>query len=550
MHGTPLRPMRPGARIVATPEPEHRQRTYCIYYQPNFPITRKVYLHNNCRCNELVSLRNRVLFQCITPSPRAVTRCKLVARLIADWLPQVDKQDGEWIQSYTGRKKRKYLEAESSLNCIPLRRSDSYVAAFIKAEKIFELKDPRMIQARSARYNYALGNYLKPLEHHLYNIKGTGRLRKYLPPGRLIAKGCNMQRRALLIKKKMQRFVEPVVISIDASRFDAHITTMLEVEHLIYKRYWKSPELDRLLAWQVHNRGRTSTGLRYRCQGGRMSGDMNTALGNCLISIIILANVMRELKIKPEKWDMLCDGDDVLLIMDRRIAPTDEQLINLYKDHGLPIKLENKTSEYHKVRFCQSFPVQTQMGPKMVAFPERTLSRALVGVKHWSEPKFIPKYLCLIGYCELALNMGCPVLQEFALTVLSWGTNLPKNLQATGRTIKAMREERHHPICPLPITSDARLSFELATGIGVEEQRAMEGALRALRRHGSQKETITTDTPPSKWAPRWLKPTEGNAAPDAEPPKATAPLKQLQMDRMVYSLHHPDILQNTSWDTG
>nr|QUS52807.1 hypothetical protein 2 [Mute swan feces associated tombus-like virus 6] len=511
MHGTPLKPLRDGADIRIPPESEHRQRTYCIYYQPNFPIVRKVYVHNNCRCNEIIALRNRVLFDCPKPLPLRVQQCRLIARLISDWIPRVPKGDGEWLDQYTGRKKRKYLEAQADLASTPIRRSDSYVAAFIKAEKIFELKDPRLIQARSARYNYEIGNYLKPIEHFLYNIKGTGRLKKYLPPGRLIAKGCNMGRRALLILKKMQRFADPLVVSLDASRFDAHVTDMLRVEHLIYLRYWRSPHLQRLLAWQYYNRGRTSTGVRYRLLGSRMSGDMNTALGNCLLSIIMLANIMRSLRVSPTKWDMLCDGDDVLLFISRNDSWLMEKLTELYREHGMVIKLENVTSTYHKVLFCQSHPIDTPLGPRMVALPERTLSRSLVGVRHWAEDKFVPRYLALIGYCELALNMGVPILQEFACTTLSWGTVLPRNLQMSGRLVKAMREEREHPIYPLPITDDARYSFWEATGISPTEQRAYEAALRALSRHGPQEKTEGVDQPASYWRWHWSAPKHSSA---------------------------------------
>lgn len=522
MHGTKLKPLRPKATIKIPPESEHRQRVYCIYYQPTFDFIRKVYVHNNCRCNEIISLRNRVLFDCPTPNKQIIRKARLIAKLIADWLPKVEVMTGEWVMAYTGRKRRKYLQAEMDLAVNPLRRSDSYISAFIKAEKIFELKDPRMIQARSARYNYALGNYLKPIEHYLYNLKGTGILSKFLPSHRLIAKGCNMQRRAHLIKTKMQRFKRPLVISLDASRFDAHVTDMLEVEHLIYKRYWKSPELQRILDWQVRNRGRTSTGVRYTLRASRMSGDMNTALGNCLISIIMLANIMRILKMKPHRWDMLCDGDDVLLIIDETDRSIIEQLPEMYLQHGFVIKLENQTSDLHEVTFCQSKPIETLEGLTMVGYPRRVLSRSLVGVKHWSEPKFIPKYLALIGYCELALNMGVPILQEFALMVLSWGSTLPQNLQMTGRLIKALREEKVRTIRPLPITPEARYSFEVAFGIPPEEQRACEQALRAQNRHGPQKETAT-DTPPINWAPRWARPSTAQSR--QSPSRETAVLR-------------------------
>nr|QUS52789.1 hypothetical protein 2 [Mute swan feces associated tombus-like virus 5] len=526
MRGTPLKPLRPRATIVIPHSYEpHRQRQYCIYYQPNSDICRKVFVHNNCICNEEIALRNRVLFECIQPDHKRLTQCRLIARLIADWLPREQRQDGEWIDQYSGRKRRKYLDAYYDLATRPIRRSDAYVSAFVKAEKIFELKDPRLIQARSARYNCELANYLKPIEHHLYNIKGTGRLRKFLPNGRLIAKGCNMERRARLIKKKMDKFSRPMVISLDASRFDAHVTGMLHVEHLIYKRYWRDPKLHRLLDWQVRNRGRTSNGIKYSLHCSRMSGDMNTALGNCLISIIVLANVMRIIGLSTDCWDMLCDGDDVLVFIDTANSNIIQQLPPLYHEHGFPIKLENITSNYHEVLFCQTHPIQTIMGPKMVAVPTRTLSRSLVGVKHWSEPKYIPKYLALIGYCELALNMGVPCLQEFALMVLSWGTTLPTNLQMSGRVVKAMREERAHPIVPLPITPEARSSFEEATGISITEQRSLEQAFRALSRHGSKEETHSVDQPASAWRWHWSAPntarSQGEGSVRSEAPRPT-----------------------------
>lgn len=312
-----------------------------------------------------------------------------------------------------------------------------------------------------------------------------------------------MTRRADLIKTKMARLKQPIVVSLDASRFDAHVVDMLAVEHLIYKRYWKSPQLQRLLDWQVKNKGRTSCGIKYSLIGSRMSGDMNTALGNCLISIIMLATIMKYLKISTNEWDMLCDGDDVLLFLEAKHKHLIQSLPDYYLQFGFKMKIENITTNYNKIRFCQTFPIETIMGAKMVSDPTRTMSRSLVGVKHWSENKFVPKYLALIGLCELALNMGVPVLQEFALTILSWGSHLPKNIQMTGRTIKALREERHHYIQPLDITIQARLDFEQATGICIEEQYAMEQALRALNRHASKEEAATTNTPPINWAPRW-----------------------------------------------
>lgn len=108
MRNTPIRPLRKHSKVILPPHWEHRQRTYCIYFQPRFDMVRKVYIHNNCRCNEYVALRNRVLFQTITPNPVAINKTKVLARLIADWLPKGRHPNLDWIQDYTGRKRRKY----------------------------------------------------------------------------------------------------------------------------------------------------------------------------------------------------------------------------------------------------------------------------------------------------------------------------------------------------------------------------------------------------------------------------------------------------------
>nr|WKV33579.1 MAG: RNA-dependent RNA polymerase [Riboviria sp.] len=507
--------MRPKSHITVPPAPEHPNRKFMVFYQPNTEHSFKVHVHNNCRCNEYIALRNRVLMEVPRAEPTTLAYCRTLARLISDWLPRHTKADGEWIEAYSGKKKRKYLRAQQSLTVQPIRRADSYVSAFIKPEKIELLKDPRMIQARGARYNYALANYLKPIEHALYNLSGTGRLKKWLPPGRLIAKGLCQRRRAALMRKKWERFKRPVCISLDASRFDAHVTDMLAIEHLIYKRYYKDPYLDRLLAWQVKNRGFTHTGLRYRCEAGRMSGDMNTALGNCVISIIMIAVIMHRARIRH--WDVLCDGDDVLLFVEDGQPLPD--LRTEYLKFGFDIKIENEARDFYEVKFCQSGPCETADGLKMVAIPRRVLARTLVGTKHWNEPKFVQKYLSLIGYCELALNQGVPVLQDFALMILSWGKGFPDKWLQSGRILKALREERSiREVHPRPISIDARLSFERAFGISVLEQRVLEAVFSQLSNWHATKEVASqiegpAASPSAKgcncWFCKQVKPQQG-----------------------------------------
>lgn len=489
MRGTPLRPMRAGVRVVEPKLPqEHALRRFCIFFQPNCDLTfEHLYVHNNCYCNELVAVRNRVVMDVPLPTPESLAKLRTLARLIGHLIPRPTKADGEWISNYTGRKKRKYLEAEASLSFFPINRKDGYIKAFIKPEKVPELKDPRIIQARSARFNYELGNYLKPIEHFCYGLKGGGALKRYFPTNsRLIAKGLNLTERAQLLRRKWNRFRKPVAYSLDASRFDAHVTSTLRIEHLIYLVAYRSdPTLQKLLAMQVHNVCFTSHNLHYRMGPTRMSGDMNTALGNCLIAIMVLACVMRDMGIKD--WDAICDGDDVVLIVEQ--GTNLSNIKEVYINYGFEMKLENTAYEFEQIIFCQTRPIETITGWKMCADPKRVLSRQLCGTKHWSSPSFRKYYLYMMGECELALSCGVPILQDFALMCMRWGRkpNRKYNIQLEGRLWDAQLEPNYRSgdIHPLPITDDARIAYWKAWGINPLEQRAYEHMFRALSRYGA-----------------------------------------------------------------
>lgn len=472
--------MRSGAVIYRVPIPdEHRVRQFRELYQP--PGSFEVHVHNNCVCNEYISLRNRVLQEVPLPKPYFVQRCKVLAHRIGTWLgPHVPLQ-GEWIEKYSGRKLTMYRNAAADLITEPFNRADRFIKSFVKAEKISDpYRDPRTIQARSPRYNYVLGNYLKAIEHKLYNIKGSRNLRRYLPANRLIAKGLDLRARAYLCKQKMDQFSNCTVFSIDASRFDAHVAQqMLQVEHSVYKRCFPGDRLlQRCLDLQLVNRGHTSNGIAYKCPGGRMSGDMNTALGNCLLMLIFTTVTMEILGFNNKQWNMLCDGDDTLIFLETRHAPVvREMFAGIFNHAGMKIKLEGETRNLHEISFCQGRIVECADGLKFVQNPVRSYSRSLVSTRHYQHLSAVDKVLGQIGRCELAINMGVPMLQAFALAMLR---NAKEEVSVrptfTGRIYKAQREWKAHGgvVQPLEITSRARESFEEAFGITAWEQEVFE----------------------------------------------------------------------------
>lgn len=437
-------------------------------------------MHNACYCNELVSLRNRVLMRVPDPDPTFVRQMFRFAHRVGDWLGRFDTpMQGEWMEKYSGRKRTMYENARLDLMFKEFGRSDRFIKSFIKAEKISDVsKDPRMIQARNPRFNYVVGNYLKPIEHRLYRLKGTRHLRKLLPPGRLIAKGLDSRSRAECIEAKMERFRRPVCLSLDASRFDAHVNQrLLSVEHSVYLRAWRGDKtLQRALSYQLVNHGWTANGIRYKCPGGRMSGDMNTALGNCLLMVIIVGATMRELGFKPSQWDMFCDGDDALVFLEASDPRRDLIPVTMEKS-GMEMKIERVSTELEDIEFCQCHVARTAEGLKMVRNPHKVLSTALVSNKWFRQEKLIDGHLTRLGLCYLSLSMGVPVLQEFALAMLRCGTgSVLRSHTMSGVMFKAQIEYYAHSgnIAPLPITPQAREDFAHAFEMPVEEQLLVE----------------------------------------------------------------------------
>jgi hypothetical protein len=114
----------------------------------------------------------------------------------------------EFVDSYTGRKRIVYSRALESLALKSIEVQDSFISAFVKAEKCdFVAKvdpAPRVIQPRSPRYNLSVGLYIKKIEHHIY------RLIKKIFGAHTVTKGMNAIKCARVIKRKWDKFIDPV----------------------------------------------------------------------------------------------------------------------------------------------------------------------------------------------------------------------------------------------------------------------------------------------------------------------------------------------------
>jgi hypothetical protein len=459
----------------------HESRRHITRVTPPVPGLWLPYTHADCVCNELVSARNRVLGEVPLPTPRGL---KAIARqrrkLLRGKSPLQPWTLERTRDSFTGSRKKRYCDAYESLSEKPLTRSDARISAFVKAEKADpsakKNPDPRMIQARQPRYNLVLASYLRPVEHRIYNLCGWSGLR-------MVAKGLNAKQRATLLQEKWDRFESPVCVSLDASRFDKHVSRdVLYQEHLYYLNSLGNPaELKEILAMQMKNKCSTKNGVKYTVDGGRMSGDINTALGNCLIMIMMILASCDGLKLDAEVLD---DGDDCLLIFERsHLNRVVAALPGIFLEYGQELKVENIAYNISDVVFCQSKVITTVEGPMFVRDWRKVLSHACTGTKYWDNPRMVRPMMGLVGMCELAMSRGVPVLQPFALAVIrnSQGKTAKTTTIDPGVVMRIKNElgsfDTAYERKSLPITDAARESFAETFGVEIWEQQAIEAIL-------------------------------------------------------------------------
>jgi hypothetical protein len=447
-------------------------------------------MHEGCQCNELRAIRNRNIGIAVDPTADGLRLLREQASRIQSHLPEVAPWEwGEMPATYAGAKRARYERAEADVlqaGCVS--KKDAGVTMFVKAEKINATAkvdpDPRNIQFRDPKYCVAVARFLKPMEHILYELKGDGR---YLPNSRLIGKGLGSHERAQLLERKMNGFDRPVVISLDASRFDKHVSLeLLCIEHGFYHHMsGHDCELFELLNMQLVNHGRSMTGVKYVARGRRMSGDMNTALGNCLLMVLMVSTAMY-----GKKYDLLDDGDDCLLVVESELLEwCVEHLPPLFLTFGMKLKLEHTSYTLENVEWCQSHPVRTSDGLKFVRDPRKVLSTALIGVKYVAGAKDVgarAAYVNTIGTAELLLNLGVPVLQEYALALMrNSGTSTLIQWQDTDPLYYRVQRELHahnlkvlKRVAPKPIGLGSRESFAEAFGVTIQEQLDAEAFLR------------------------------------------------------------------------
>lgn len=449
-------------------------------------------IHNNNLRNLLRGLVERV-YRVNTPlglqpPPRPspglfFLRMYTALNALRKWTPRTAPVDyAQFVEYYRGRKRTIYQAAADSLLQKPVEVRDANLRTFVKAEKVnFTAKPdpaPRVIQPRSPRFNVEVGRFLKPIEKLVYRAiaKAWG--------GPTVLKGLNATQTATVLRSMWDEFSQPVGLGLDASRFDQHVSAdALRWEHTIYGMFFNQAdraELMRLLDMQIYNKGTAflpEAKVKYTVEGCRMSGDINTSTGNCLLMSMMVWSWAETVGVRCR---LANNGDDCVVIMEQRdLGRFRSGMDQWFVEMGFTLTSEPPAIVFEEIEFCQTKPVFDGTCWTMVRNPHICIPKDLVSLLDIE--RSFPKWAASIGECGLSLTGGLPILQEFYLMLRNSGSKEIRvdgkdNLVGCGMAMMAAGMTRQYS----PVTWEARVSFALAFGITPDEQVIMERWLRAF----------------------------------------------------------------------
>jgi hypothetical protein len=387
----------------------------------------------------------------------------------------------QFLRAYDGRRRARYEKAYDSLITRVLNKSDSKISFFMKVEKTnFSTKVdpvPRGISPRNDRYHVLLGPYIKRIEKVIFTIIG------HIFGATTVLKGYNAQRRGEILLSHWKHFKDPVAIGLDAERFDQHVSEdALRYEHSFYRMFYHSKFFATLLKQQLLNSGACyvkNGKIFFTIRGMRMSGDMNTALGNCLLMCAMIYSYMHSIGLSTNQFRLANDGDDCVLIIERENLHKLNNLTGYFKGLGFSMKVEKPVSVFEEIEFCQAQPIQTESGPVMVR-NLHSIAKDCLSIKPLDNRSVYLKWMAAVAQGGLALTGQVPIFQEFYMAMYRSSENAKPLVgdptQMTGIAFLAKGMKRKYG----DVSPETRVSFWRAFGVAPNQQVAIESEYRKL----------------------------------------------------------------------
>jgi len=429
-----------------------------------FPFVQEITTDHKCANNDHIALTNRHLMTSEWRAPMDQPMIEHAYNLVRAKFPPHALQPlsrEQVVARKTGTKRQIYARALQTLQHKPICSKDARLKTFVKNERKLATKAPRAIQARTARYTLELQRYILPFDTQLKKISSKG-----LTPDQ-------RAKRLLLIAS---HFDDPVWILADHSRYDSRQHSgWLKAEHAYYQEHYPGDSyLRELLAMQIDNRGTTFHGIHYDVRGTRCSGDGNTSTGNTYNNAAIIEEWLQFLP----KIEYDLTGDDSAICIERSSIPLiDAEMLN-----SIGFETTYKIVEsIEEVEYCQCNPVNLGNKWTMVRNPLRAITRSTICIdNNIKTPELFRRWIHSVGLCELALNSGVPIMQEFAV----WAARQHTKTIITSDHNEYYKEQiakSKENARAVPITSTARVSFSKSFGITPTKQVEIEKYIRNIK---------------------------------------------------------------------
>jgi len=386
----------------------------------------------------------------------------------------------KFVESHVGRKRTIYENARKSLGIDSLNKRDAELEVFIKAVEKTNVSAkpdpiPRIISPRGPRYGISLGVYMKPVEHRIY--KRIGKV--FGAP--TVAKGMNVEQVAEVLWDGWNHFNRPVAVGLDATRFDQHVgVAALKYEHSFYNVIYKSNYLDHLLKQQLRNKAKGYVGdgkVKYVVDGGRMSGDMNTSLGNCIMMCAMIYVRSKNVNVKIR---LLNNGDDCVIIMEQSdLSAFVQGLIEEFHTYGFHIVVEEPVYDFEKISFCQMQPVFDGSKHVMCRDPGLAFAKDAFCVRSVTTIKEMREWIGSVGKGGLSIAAKLPMFQEFySMFVRNSYGECRKDISDIGG-LYYWNNNMDRKVSR--ITPEARSSFYFAFGVSPSMQIEFERYMRTYK---------------------------------------------------------------------
>lgn len=361
----------------------------------------------------------------------------------------------EWLEHtpYPAHRRLELLRAHDELaGGAPNRAQRRKVKSFVKSESYLTVKHARLINSRSDACKVYMGPAVHAMESVIFSMPWFAK--SYKTQEALVSHIANAP-------KKLYWYAT------DYTAFESHMipSVIRSVEGRVYKRMLShvNPGLARFMVKTLSGMNVCSTrsGVRYKVEGRRMSGDMQTSLGNSVTNYCLAKMVCRAAgETNPF---IIVEGDDALVGSD---FPLDE---TLWQKAGFSIKVECVEGP-NSAGFCgKVFGESCQTIRDPVRFLQTFgWSDAAVG----AGPKYSAQLLAAKALSAAFENPHCPIIRAVADRAL---------LESVGVRPKWIYDGYHSEPGHIPNfdpTPSTRALFEKLYGVSPDAQIEIEKAVR------------------------------------------------------------------------